>query len=115
MTKRERYLKAMHNQPTDQLVWAPNFDYWYRVNSLQKTIPEKYTGMSVSDITRKMDACIWMRAPGLETIFDSSIKINSFTQTDKTFCSLQTQQKFPVLPKWKKRQWQYKKYYEGNL
>lgn len=74
MTKRERYLKAMRNGKVDSLVWAPNFDYWLNVNKAEGTLPEKYSGMSRDDIVRSIDAYIWNRVHGLETITDDSVK-----------------------------------------
>ena len=54
MTKRERYLKALNNEPVDELVWAPNFDYWLAVNTAEGTLPERYAGMSRNDIAFKL-------------------------------------------------------------
>lgn len=74
MTKRERFLKAMKNEKTDALVWAPNFDYWLQVNRAEATLPRKYEGMSRNDIVRSMGAYIWNRAPGLKTCYDPRIR-----------------------------------------
>ncbi len=43
MIKRQRYLKALNNKKTDELVWAPNFDYWFDYNRSAGRLPEKYT------------------------------------------------------------------------
>jgi hypothetical protein len=74
MTKRERYLKALRNESVDQLVWAPNFDYWLRVNEAEGTMPQKFKGMDRNDIVRAIGAYIWNRAEGLKTVYDRNIK-----------------------------------------
>ncbi len=73
MTKRERYLKALRNEKADTLVWAPNFDYWLHVHSTEGTLPERYRSMTRNDIVRTVDGCIWNRAVGLRTVYDSSV------------------------------------------
>lgn len=77
MTKRERYLRALHNEPTDELVWAPNFDYWLAVNKAEGTLPEKYAGMSGNDIVRAVGGTIWRRVGGLKTVMDAGVKKKS--------------------------------------
>ncbi len=74
MTKRERYLKALRNEQVDELVWAPNFDYWLKTNTAEGTLPEKYYGMSRNDIVRKIGGYIWNRAGCLRAVLDSSVK-----------------------------------------
>jgi hypothetical protein len=73
MTKREQYLKALHNEPVDELVWVPNFDYWLTVNRAEGTLPEKYRDLSRNDIVRAIGGTIWHRATGLKQIRDSRI------------------------------------------
>ena len=46
MTRKERYLKALRGEQTDQLVWAPNFDWWHQVNTRNNTVPKEYQGLS---------------------------------------------------------------------
>jgi len=72
MTKRERFLQALRNMPTDELVWAPNFDYWLNVNTAEGTLPAKYVGMSRNDIVRAVGGCIWNRAGGIRILRDPS-------------------------------------------
>lgn len=90
MTKRERYLKALHNQPTDQLVWAPNFDYWFMVSSAEGTLPEKYAGMSCNDIIRSIGATIWRRVGGLKAVVDPSVKTKWTELDDSTLHEIET-------------------------
>ena len=73
MDKRERYLNALRKQPVDQLVWAPNFDYWLNVNRAEGTLPRKYEGMSRNDIVRAVGGTIWNRAAGLREKTDASV------------------------------------------
>lgn len=74
MTTRERYLRALRNEPTDRLVWAPNFDYWLAVNTAEKTLPLKYRGLSRNDIVRIVGGAIWNRAEGLRTVLDPAVR-----------------------------------------
>ncbi len=74
MTKRERYLKALRGEPVDQLVWAPNFDYWLSVNKAEGTLPAKFSGMSRNDIVRAIGGTIWNRVGGVTQVRDPSVK-----------------------------------------
>ena len=80
LTKRERYLKALRNESVDQLVWAPNFDYWLAVNRAEGTLPEEHIGLSRNDIVRAIGGTIWARAGGLRTVHDESLKAISRTE-----------------------------------
>ncbi len=74
MTKRERYLRALRNEPVDRLVWAPNFDYWLAVNRAEGTVPPAYNGMSRNDIVRAIGGYIWNRASAIRTVLDPSVR-----------------------------------------
>ena len=82
MTKRERYLKALHNEQVDELVWAPNFDYWLNVNSAEGTLPTKYVGMSRNDIVRAIGGYIWNRAGAVASSLDPGVKATSRDEGD---------------------------------
>ena len=90
MTKRERYLQALRNRPVDELVWAPNFDYWLYVNSAEGTLPEKYRGMSRNDIVRTIGGYIWNRAGGIRILRDPSITERWETVGDQSFHTITT-------------------------
>jgi len=90
MTKRQRYLDALHNKQTDELVWAPNFDYWLHINWNQKTIPPQFNGMGRNDIVRKIDAYIWCRANGLWPVYDSSLEFKTFSEGDQKITEIHT-------------------------
>ena len=85
MTKRERYIKALNNEKVDELVWAPNFDYWRGYNTRAGTLPEKYKGMSRNDIVRSIGAYIWSRTSGVKTELDKTVKltVNRFDNGDE--------------------------------
>lgn len=74
MTRRERYLRALHNEPVDELVWAPNFDYWLAVNRAEGTVPEPYADLSRNDIVRAIGGTIWNRAGAVKTTLDPSVR-----------------------------------------
>ena len=73
MTKRERYLRALRKEKVDCLVWAPNFDYWLKVNTAEGTLPEKYRSMSRNDIVRTIGGYIWNRQTGIKSVYDKSV------------------------------------------
>ncbi|MGD0089232.1 MAG: uroporphyrinogen decarboxylase family protein [Planctomycetota bacterium] len=74
MTKRERYLAALHNQLVDELVWAPNFDYWLHVSTAEDTLPRRYRGMSRNDIVRAVGGSLWNRTGGAKAVLDPRVK-----------------------------------------
>lgn len=74
MTKRERYLKALRGEPVDQLVWAPNIDYWLNVNKAEGTLPTKFSGISRNDIVRAISGTIWNRTRGFTQVRDPRVK-----------------------------------------
>lgn len=82
MTKRERYLKALRNEPVDELVWAPNFDYWLGVSRAEGTMPAKFRDLSRNDIVRAIGGTIWNRAGGVKEVRDSSIVQKFHNQPD---------------------------------
>jgi hypothetical protein len=81
LTKREAYLRALRNEQVDDLVWAPNFDYWLYISSAEGTLPEKYVGMSRNDIVRSIGGTIWNRSGGFQQVVDDSVK-HSFSEQD---------------------------------
>jgi len=90
MTKRERFLRALKNEKVDELVWAPNFDYWLQVNRAEGTLPEKYRDMSRNDIVRAIDGYIWNRVQGLNVILDKSVKEIWRTEGDNSIHEFET-------------------------
>lgn len=71
---RERYLNALRGNASDELIWAPNFDYWLAVNSRRGTLPPKYEGMSRNDIVRSIGAAIWNRVSTVNRVLDKSVQ-----------------------------------------
>lgn len=90
MTKRERYLKALRNEAVDALVWAPNFDYWLKVNAAEDTVPQKYAGLSRNDIVRAMDGYIWNRASGVSQVIDDSVRVECREEGGNTITEYHT-------------------------
>lgn len=90
MTKRERYLKALHNERVDELVWAPNFDYWLNVNQAEGTLPRQYIGMSRNDIVRAIGGTVWNRAGGLICLMDPSVTEKRWTEADAVIHQITT-------------------------
>lgn len=90
MTKRERYLKALRNEPVDELVWAPNFDYWLNVNQAENTLPAKYAGMSRNDIVRSIGGYIWNRASGFRAVMDKSVIVKQYEEGTDTVVQYDT-------------------------
>lgn len=74
MTKRERYLKALRGGQVDGLVWAPNLDYWLKVNSAEGTLPSRYVGMSRNETVNAIGGTLWNRVGGLKTVVDAGVK-----------------------------------------
>ena len=90
LTKRERFLKALRNQSSDELVWAPNFDYWLAVNRAEGTMPGKYADMSRNDIVRSIGGYIWNRAGGIRTEHDPSVREVQRSEGDAVIYELHT-------------------------
>ena len=90
MTKRERYLRALRNEKTDELVWAPNFDYWLAVSRAEGTLPAKYEGMSRNDIVRAIGGYIWNRAGGVRGVLDESVKSRSYVENGAAVHEIET-------------------------
>lgn len=77
MTKREIYLQALNNKKVEELVWAPNFDYWLSYNTKSGALQEKYKGLSRNDIVRSIDAYIWSRTSGVKSELDKTVKVDA--------------------------------------
>lgn len=84
MTRKERYLKALRGEQTDQLVWAPNFDWWHQVNTRNNTVPKEYQGLSCNDTIRAIGGTIWRRCGTYRTKVNG-IKTASETKGNKSY------------------------------
>ncbi|HUW58894.1 MAG TPA: hypothetical protein VMZ92_19815, partial [Planctomycetota bacterium] len=51
MTPREQMLAAIRGEPTDRIPWAPRLDLWYKANRRAGTLPAKYRGASLAEMT----------------------------------------------------------------
>ena len=90
MTKRETYIKAMRNEKVDELVWAPNFDYWLDYNTRAGTLPSKYENFSRNDIVRAVGGSIWHRTSGADIHYDKNIKFRNLTEGKKKITIAET-------------------------
>lgn len=70
-------MRALRCEPSDQLAWAPNFEYWYWVNRDNGTLPPEYAGLSQNALWRAMDVTIWRRVTIVHTAYDPSVTIDT--------------------------------------
>ncbi len=61
MTHRQRILAAARKQPVDKLPFGARIDLWYNYHLGHDTLPEKYRGWSIADISRDQGAGIELR------------------------------------------------------
>lgn len=51
MTHKERMLATLRGEPTDTIPWAPRLDLWYNAHKRAGTLPDRYKGAALQDIT----------------------------------------------------------------
>ncbi len=83
MNKRDEYMRALRRESTPSLTWAPNFDWWYDVNTANHTIPIEYRGLSANDLVRAVGGTIWRRVNLLHWVSDPSVTTTSQSLNDK--------------------------------
>ena len=76
INRKEQYMRALRREPVDALTWAPNFDYWYHVNTANGTIPPEYAGLSSNDLIRAVGGTIWRRVTVVQSVYDDSVKVS---------------------------------------
>jgi len=54
MTNRQRILKILDGELPDQIPWIPRLSIWYDANRAAGTLPERYRGLSLREIERKV-------------------------------------------------------------
>jgi hypothetical protein len=54
MTNRQRFMAVLKSETPDLLPWFPRLEIWYEANRLERTLPERYQGVSLVDIYRKL-------------------------------------------------------------
>ena len=82
MNTRSEYLKALRREATHTLTWAPNFDWWYDVNTANATIPAEYRGMTAHEISRAVGGAIWQRVEIVRWVADASVTTENLRQDD---------------------------------
>ena len=55
MTHKERMLCTLRGEPTDMIPWAPRLDLWYNAHKRAGTLPVRYSGGTLRDITDDLD------------------------------------------------------------
>jgi len=68
-------MRALRREPVEALTWAPNFDYWYAVNTANGTVPPEYAGLSCNDLLRAVGGTIWRRVCVVASAYDESVTI----------------------------------------
>ena len=78
MTKRKKILSALRNEDIGELIWAPNFDYWYNVNKAEGTLPAKFAGRSRPHIVKAVGGSLWHRCSCCRAVYDPTVKTVNF-------------------------------------
>jgi len=78
----EQYMRALRREPVEALTWAPNFDYWYAVNTANGTVPPEYAGLSCNDLLRAVGGTIWRRVGVVASVYDGSVTITEEEAND---------------------------------
>jgi len=55
MTHKERMFAVLRGEPTDMIPWAPRLDLWYNAHKRAGTLPARYRGATLRDITDDLD------------------------------------------------------------
>ena len=55
MNYRQRILSTIKGQKTDTLPYVPRLDLWYKSNKYKNTLPKKYSGATLMEITEDLD------------------------------------------------------------
>ncbi len=55
MNHRQRILSTIKGQKTDILPYIPRLDLWYKSNKYKNTLPKKYSGATLMEITEDLD------------------------------------------------------------
>lgn len=71
MTNRERLLAILEGQSPDRIPWIPRLQLWHKAHSLQGTLPERYRGVSLREIERRLGCGTPARGGG---VFTSDIR-----------------------------------------
>jgi len=55
MTHRERMLRCIRGQKTDQIPWVPRLDLWYHANKRAGTLPHRFRHASLLELLEELD------------------------------------------------------------
>ncbi len=54
MTNRERMLAILEGKPPDRIPWVPRLQLWYNARQSEGNMPERYRGLSLREIERRL-------------------------------------------------------------
>ena len=55
MSHKERILAVCRGEATDRISWVPRLDLWYNAHSQAGTLPQRFTGATLREITEALD------------------------------------------------------------
>jgi len=73
MSFQKRIMATFQKQRIDKIVWQPRLEYWYRVNKVRGTLPEKYKNRDLFEIYDDLNASV-RYCYGLRPQFGSYLK-----------------------------------------
>lgn len=73
MTFQKRIMATFRKERIDKIVWQPRLEYWYRVNKVRGTLPEKYKNRDLLEIYDDLNASV-RYCYGLGPRFGSCLK-----------------------------------------
>ena len=56
MTHRERFRAVLEGKTPDRLPWVPRLDIWYSYHQRNNSLPEKYAGMTLDEVRKRLNA-----------------------------------------------------------
>ncbi|MCJ7472381.1 MAG: hypothetical protein MUP02_06215, partial [Actinobacteria bacterium] len=70
MDYRKRILNTIMGKPVDHIPFVPRLDLWYSSNKINNTLPEKYRGSSLIEITRDLGVGFHSVVPGFRNFLE---------------------------------------------
>jgi hypothetical protein len=76
MTHKQRMLAAIRGAPTDQISYAPRLDLWYNAHQRAGTLPPKYKGASLPEITDDLNVGFHAVVPNFKDLRDPGDEVH---------------------------------------
>ena len=76
MSHKQRMLAAIRGEPTDRIPWAPRLDLWYDAHKRADTLPARYKGASLAEITDDLNWGYHAVVPHFKDLRDASDDIH---------------------------------------